>query len=74
LLPIPSAAISVLAAQKFVPGVRRDGEQLPLLAFDDVAAGERASRLLDIRGDGLEAFRLTTPVLSITLLRDDRCS
>jgi hypothetical protein len=49
--------------------LRRDGEQLPLLAFS-VSIGARASLILDVRGHCIATHRDTTPVLSIEKVED----
>ena len=49
--------------------LRRDGEQIPLIALD-LEVGQRGQLILDIRRDGIPTFRDTTPVLSITRLQD----
>jgi hypothetical protein len=49
--------------------LRRDGEQIPLMAFESLVVGERAKLLLDVRGDGIVTVRRTTPVLSVAPLR-----
>ena len=51
--------------------LRRDGEASPLIALD-LEAVCRGELVLDVRRDGIATYRQTTPVLSITLLQDDR--
>ena len=51
--------------------LRRDGEQIPLIALD-LEVGQRGELVLDVRQDGIATYRGTTPVLSITPLQDER--
>lgn len=45
--------------------LRKDGEPVPVLAFSGVQLNEEISFSLDIRGDGIETVRRTTPAVSI---------
>lgn len=54
-----------------VSKLRRDGDEIPLLAIGKLAVGETAQLVLDVRGDGVVTVRETTPVLSIRLLSGD---
>ncbi|WP_018771412.1 hypothetical protein [Arthrobacter sp. 162MFSha1.1] len=53
-----------------VSDLRRDGDEIPLLAVVQLEIGERGHLFLDIRGDGVATFRDTTPVISIQQLAD----
>lgn len=53
-----------------VSDLRRDGDEIPLLAVAQLAVEERAHLWLDLGGDGVQTFRDTTPVLSIQRLAD----
>lgn len=48
--------------------LRRDGEELPLIALGNMTVGQRGELVLDIRRDGIATYRDTTPVLSIVRL------
>lgn len=48
--------------------LRKDGEHIPILGIDKLAVGQRGTLWLDIRGDGVETLRDTTPVVSISRL------
>lgn len=45
--------------------LRRDGEPIPVLAFSGVLLGEEILFTLQIRSDGVETIRRTTPAVSI---------
>lgn len=45
--------------------LRKDGEPIPVLAFSGVQLNEEILFTLDIRGDGIETVRRTTPAVSI---------
>ncbi|KRF06341.1 hypothetical protein ASH00_08865 [Arthrobacter sp. Soil782] len=45
--------------------LRKDGESVPVLAFSGVQLNEEILFTLDIRGDGIETVRRTTPAVSI---------
>lgn len=48
--------------------LRRDGETIRLLGIIQLQLGRRAVFRLDVRGDGIETTRTTTPVCSIRRL------
>jgi hypothetical protein len=50
--------------------LRRDGEELPLIALGTVEVGRRGELVLDVRRDGIATYRQSTPVLSIRRLED----
>lgn len=50
--------------------LRRDGEEILLIALGNVQVGRRGELVLDVRRDGIATYRETTPVLSITRLQD----
>jgi hypothetical protein len=50
--------------------LRRDGEELPLIALGTMEVGRRGELVLDVRRDGIATYRETTPVLSIVRLQD----
>lgn len=45
--------------------LRKDGEPIPVLAFSGVQLGEEILFTLQIRSDGVETVRRTTPAVSI---------
>lgn len=51
-----------------VSDLRNDGKHISLLGIDKLAVGQRGALWLDIRGDGVETLRVTTPVVSISRL------
>lgn len=51
-----------------VSTLRKDNEQIPLLEMNDPTVGESLRLVLDIRGDGVSTFRLTTPVQEVTVI------
>lgn len=72
--PQPSALVRSPQRQtagewKAVP-LRRDGEAVPLLGIIRLEVGRRAIFRLDVRGDGIETTRTTTPVCSIRRLTE----
>lgn len=48
--------------------LRRDGETVPLLGIIQLQLGRRAVFRIDVRGDGIETTRTTTPVSAIKRL------
>ena len=54
----------------FIAQLRRDGTQVPLLELSQCRVGSPLLVLLDIRGDGVETLRRSTPVASITRICD----
>lgn len=51
--------------------LRRDGEEIPLIALGNLEVGQRGELVLDVRRDGIATYRGTTPVLSIRRLQGD---
>jgi hypothetical protein len=45
--------------------LRKDGEATPLLKVLKLEAGESMELLIDVRGDGIETFRRTTPIVAM---------
>lgn len=52
-------------------GLRRDGEPLRLVFLDTLRVGESARFWLDVREDGVLTWRETTPITSITELKNE---
>ncbi|AUI52811.1 hypothetical protein [Arthrobacter crystallopoietes] len=50
--------------------LRRDGEPLRLVFLDTLRVGESARFWLDVREDGILTWRETTPITSITELKN----
>lgn len=48
--------------------LRRDGETVPLLGIIQLQLGRRAIFRIDVRGDGIDTTRTTTPVCAIRRL------
>jgi hypothetical protein len=55
-----------------VATLRRDGEEIALIALGNLEVGRRGELVLDVRRDGIATYRQTTPVLSIVQLQDSR--
>lgn len=51
--------------------LRRDGDPIPLLEIPDITLGQPMLLVLNVRGDGIETERLTTPVVQIEPLPAD---
>lgn len=49
--------------------LRRDGEAVPLVGIIELQLGRRAVLRIDVRGDGIETTRTTTPVKTIRRVR-----
>lgn len=64
---VRSSQHQTLGEWEAVP-LRRDGEAVPVLGVIQLQIGRRAIFRLDIRGDGVETTRTTTPVLAIRRL------
>lgn len=45
--------------------LRRDAEAIPLIALGDVVIGESMRMVLNLRGDGIHTYRVTSAVLRI---------
>lgn len=45
--------------------LRKDGDEIPIIEMETPAVGETMKLFLDVRGDGVVTFRLTTPVTEI---------
>lgn len=45
--------------------LRMDGEAIPYIELGNIAIGEPAQFVLQIRDDGVQTIRTTTPVISI---------
>jgi hypothetical protein len=50
--------------------LRRDGETVPLLGIIELQLGRRAVFRIDVRGDGIETTRTTTPVSAMRRLAE----
>ncbi|WP_323958858.1 hypothetical protein GC088_09880 [Arthrobacter sp. JZ12] len=51
--------------------LRKDGTPIPVLAFSGVQLGEEVVFTLQIRNDGVETVRHTTPAVSIEVWKDE---
>lgn len=45
--------------------LRRDAEPIPLVALGEVVVGKPMRMVLNLRGDGVHTYRVTSPVLRI---------
>ncbi|GAA1115725.1 hypothetical protein [Arthrobacter flavus] len=52
-----------------VSDLRRDGDPIPVLNFSDLEVGKNGNFWLQIRDDGVETFRCTTPITTIEIWR-----
>lgn len=50
-----------------VSDLRRDGDPIPVLNFSHLGVGEHGNFWLQIRDDGIETFRCTTPITTIEI-------
>ena len=59
--------VATMPAFTYVPvyTLRKDGEPIPVLAFSGVQVNEEIVFTLQIRNDGVETVRRTSPVVSI---------
>lgn len=49
-----------------VASLRKDGEAIPYLSIGTLRVGQPAQFLLQIRDDGVQTVRTTTPIVAIT--------
>jgi hypothetical protein len=59
----------IMGEREAVP-LRRDGESMPLLEIIQLQIGRPAVFRIDVRGDGVETIRTTTPVCAIRRLTE----
>ena len=46
--------------------LRKDSERIPVLHWTEPVVGEQWRLILDVRGDGIQTIRTTTPVQAVT--------